>query len=166
MKTAKFFKGITDLTELKKVYYKLALQFHPDRGGDTATMQQINNEYEVFSQALINGNADFSEGRKAWETKCAGMYTKIIEKIINLPGLIIEICGTWIWVTGNTFANKEQLAEHGFRFSRPKMAWYHRPEGFRKTSKGKYSLNKIREIYGSELVERMEEQEETQRLSA
>ena len=94
------------------------------------------------------------------------MYTDIIEKIINLPGLVIEICGTWIWVTGNTFANKEQLAEHGFRFSRPKSAWYHRPDGYKKTSKGKYSLNKIREIYGSELVEKTEEQEETQRLSA
>jgi len=33
-------------------------------------------------------------------------------------------------------------------------------------SKGKYSLNKIRKIYGSELVEKTEEQEETQRLSA
>ena len=94
------------------------------------------------------------------------MYTDIIEKIINLSGLVIEICGTWIWVTGNTFANKEELAAAEFRFSRPKMAWYHRPEGFRKTSKGKYSLNKIREIYGSELVEKSEEQEETHRLSA
>ena len=129
-------------------------------------MQKINNEYEALSKALINDNVDFSDDRKAWETKCASMYTEIIEKIINLPGLVIEICGTWIWVTGNTFANREQLAEYGFRFSRPKSAWYWRPDGYRKMSKGKYSLNRIREIYGSELVEKTEEQEETQRLSA
>lgn len=166
MKATKFFKGITDLAELKKEYYKLALKNHPDRGGDTATMQKINNEYEALSKALINGNADFNEGRKAWEYKCADMYTDIIEKIINLSGLVIEICGTWIWVTGNTFTNKEQLAAAEFRFSRPKMAWYWRPDGYRKSSKGKYSLNKIREIYGSELVEKTEDQAEMQRLSA
>ena len=39
------------LEELKSMYRKLAQQHHPDRGGDTATMQRINDEYsKLFPQ--------------------------------------------------------------------------------------------------------------------
>jgi preprotein translocase subunit Sec63 len=41
-----FFKNCTSLDEVKKRYKELALKHHPDRGGDTATMQKINAEYE------------------------------------------------------------------------------------------------------------------------
>ena len=41
-----FFKDCTSLDEVKKLYKELALKHHPDRGGETATMQQINAEYE------------------------------------------------------------------------------------------------------------------------
>ena len=43
---ANFFENVTTLEELKREYRRLAFAYHPDCGGDTATMQQINNEYE------------------------------------------------------------------------------------------------------------------------
>ena len=46
---ANHFTNISSIQELKKRYKELALKFHPDReGGDTATMQEINNEYQYF----------------------------------------------------------------------------------------------------------------------
>jgi curved DNA-binding protein CbpA len=38
------------IDDVKKAYRKLALQHHPDKGGDTAKMQQINLAYEVLSK--------------------------------------------------------------------------------------------------------------------
>jgi DnaJ-class molecular chaperone len=44
----KWFKDVHTLDELRTMYRKLALLHHPDRGGSTADMQDINNEY-VFN---------------------------------------------------------------------------------------------------------------------
>lgn len=35
--------------EIKKAYRKLAMQHHPDRGGDPNTFQQISNAYDILS---------------------------------------------------------------------------------------------------------------------
>jgi curved DNA-binding protein CbpA len=49
MKT-KYFEGCTSLDEVKSRYKELALKHHPDRGGDTKTMQAINLEYESIKK--------------------------------------------------------------------------------------------------------------------
>ena len=40
-----FFKQCRTLDEAKREFKRLALLHHPDRGGDTATMQEINRQY-------------------------------------------------------------------------------------------------------------------------
>ena len=40
----KWFNNPRTLEELKKQYKKLAVAHHPDLGGNTADMQEINNE--------------------------------------------------------------------------------------------------------------------------
>src|SRR5579872_2181181 len=92
-----YFKNINSIEELKKRYKELALKFHPDReGGDTATMQEINNEYEYFCE---HPTFDFKhEGDK----EDLFIYPEVLEKIINLKGIIIELIGAWLWVSVNT----------------------------------------------------------------
>ena len=41
-----YFQNIHSLADLKKEYRRLALQHHPDKGGDTAIMQRVNTEFE------------------------------------------------------------------------------------------------------------------------
>lgn len=41
-----YFHNITSLSDLKKQYRELVKNNHPDKGGDTAVMQAINNEFE------------------------------------------------------------------------------------------------------------------------
>ena len=43
-----YFQNIHSLADLKKEYRRLALEHHPDKGGDTAIMQQVTTELEGF----------------------------------------------------------------------------------------------------------------------
>ncbi len=45
-----YFQNVHSLADLKKEYRRLALQHHPDKGGDTAVMQQVNIEFENSSR--------------------------------------------------------------------------------------------------------------------
>ena len=45
MKTS-FFTDCRSLEEVKRKYKELAMKFHPDKGGSTEIMQQINSEYK------------------------------------------------------------------------------------------------------------------------
>ena len=50
----KWFKNPATLEELKNQYRNLAMQHHPDRGGTTADMQEINAEYDRLFARLKN----------------------------------------------------------------------------------------------------------------
>jgi len=146
----RYFQDCKTIDEVKATYKKLAKENHPDCGGDTATMQAINTEYAYACAKILKG-----ENLTAEETdeqiRLSEEYRQVIEKIINLPGIIIEVVGNWIWVTGHTFPVKKQLKEAGLFFASKKVAWYYRAEEY-KTKGGKKTLDEIREKYGSEKI--------------
>ncbi|HMR84767.1 MAG TPA: hypothetical protein PKE30_16595 [Niabella sp.] len=146
----KYFNECSTIDEVKKLYKKLALENHPDRGGDTAAMQAINSEYAFVCAKLAKG-AGLSDDEADAEIKLSEEYRQVIEKIINLPGIVIEIVGNWIWVTGDTKPIKDTLKEAGFYFACKKVAWYYRNEAFKTRGNGA-PLEKIRAKYGSETI--------------
>lgn len=105
MNATKWFSAPRTAEELKKQYKKLALEHHPDRGGSTADMQEINAEYERLFARLKdvhqNKDGEFYTARTE-TTETASEFMDIIEKLIHMDGVQIEICGSWIWLTGNT----------------------------------------------------------------
>jgi curved DNA-binding protein CbpA len=147
-----FFNNITTLDALRKEYHRLALIHHPDRGGDLETMKALNNEFERLSKRLINGNADFTEARKSYETQVSEEIMEAIGKVLNLPGLDIEIIGSWVWLTGNTFPHRQAIKEAGYKFSHQKTAWYWHAGEYRKRNGKLNNLDDIRYMFGSEKV--------------
>ena len=57
----------------------------------------------------------------------ADAYRAVIMQIIRLAGLEIELCGAWLWVSGETRAHKDALKAAGLRWSAKKSMWYWRP---------------------------------------
>lgn len=149
----KFFEGIKTLNDLRKEYRRLAFLYHPDKGGDTAIMQTINDQYDRLSKKLINGNADFTEARKHYEQQVSEEIREMIDRIIFLKGVEIEVIGGWIWITGNTFPIRSTLKGLGFMFSHAKTAWYWHKGDYSKKSGKLLSMDQMRDLFGSQKIE-------------
>ena len=147
----KWFNDCTTLDEVKSAYKKLAKQYHPDLGGDTATMQEINKEYAFASARAIKG-ANLSEDETEHEILSSEQYRNAIEQIIHLDGITIELVGYWIWVTGNTYPVRATLKEAGFFFGSKKVAWYFRTAEYKVSRSSGKSLDEIKTKYGSEVL--------------
>lgn len=153
-----FFNKCNSVEELKREYHRLAFVYHPDKGGDIAQMQAVNVEYEARLCYLVDNpqteNANYNAGR---EYEVGQRYKDIIGKIIRLPSIEIEICGSWIWVGGNTFSVREQLSAAGLYWAKKKCKWFWKPEEWRpKRRHQPKSMEWIRHIYGSIPIEQDE----------
>ena len=151
----KWFNNPATLEELKKQYKTLALKHHPDMGGTVKDMQEINAEYDSLFARLKNIHQT-ADGN-TYETKTdsretADEFREIITRLIILDGVQIEICGSWLWVTGNTYPHKDTLKSLKFRYSKSKCAWYYHNDGYRKNNGKTFTLEQIRSLYGSEVV--------------
>ena len=143
-----YFDNIKNVTELKQVYRQLALKFHPDKGGDTEEMQAINQEYqEALDHLLQDGKIDQNEFNDSWD------IVEKVNQVIHIPDITIEICGTWIWISGNTYPVKGTLKDNGFFWAGKKKMWYWRPPEQKRSRRTTQSMNWIRDKYGSESPE-------------
>lgn len=147
----KWFGDCSSLDQVKALYKKLAKEHHPDFGGSTEVMQQVNCEYALASAKVIN-KTGMDESATEREMRFSEAYRVVIEQVIHLDGLHIELVGHWIWVTGNTKAHRAALKAAGYRFASKKLAWYFRTDEFRVRKGGKKSLEQIKSKYGSEVV--------------
>ena len=157
MSKTKYIQDVTTLEELKQVYKKLALKHHPDCGGDEEVMKAINNEYDLLFEKLKSVHKDKDDVFYTKETgETANEWRDIIHQLLSMKmqGVIIEVIGSFLWVSGNTKPYKEQLGKNGLgmRWSKNKSSWYLSPPGYRKFGKKKFGMNDIREMYGSERV--------------
>ena len=145
--TISFFTACRTLDEVKREYKRLAMLHHPDRGGNTSTMQEINRQYEQiirdpffgFSKAKPEAQEDFLK------------FPEIIEQIIRFD-ITIEVCGNWIWLSGNTYAYKEELKKIGFFFAPKKAMWYWRPKDFKSANSKPKDMDYIRTKYGTDII--------------
>lgn len=160
-----YFDGVSTFEELRKCYKKLAFEHHPDVGGDTATMQKINSQYDILFEKLKNvhnqESKNDSTGIKRSMNETPEKFREAIMKIINLDDITIELCGAWLWVSGKTYRHKEEIKKAGYNWSKNKEMWYWHPDEERTSFyRGKTSMADIRSTYGSEVI-RNESKKET-----
>ena len=104
----KYFQNCKTLDELKAEYRRLIKIHHPDRGGDTATMQAINNEYAARFEVLKKQHNDTHDAEHQ-TTETPREFIEILEKLLKIDGLDIELCGSWLWISGDTYSHKAEL---------------------------------------------------------
>lgn len=161
-----FFQNVKTLDELKKQYRRLAMAHHPDRGGSTVIMQQINAEHDrLFEILKKQHNASADEYHQTTET--AAEFRNIIEALLKLDGLTVELTGRWLWIGGETKKHKEALKAAGCRWSQNKKLWYwrHEEEGH-KWHRGNKTMDQIRRKYGSQVFNGSREETGFERIGA
>lgn len=138
--------GTVSNEDIKLAYRRKAKEFHPDRNpAGIEIMKMINVAYELVKDELsIN----------VFDNPVMFDYPEILadalNAIINL-GLNIEICGCWVWVSGNTKIHRDILKKAGFKWASKKQQWYFRPAEKISHRHAAWSMDKIRNTYGSQV---------------
>lgn len=153
----KWFKDCKTIEDVKRVYKTLAVKYHPDFNHDTDTtdiMQEINNEYERAFNLFKNihtAQSAAAESDTAETTETPEMFKDIINGLIHCDGVQIDIVGSWVWLTGNTFIHKDVIKSFGFKWANKKKAWYWHSDEYKSTH-SKMTLDEIKTKYGCQNV--------------
>lgn len=130
---------------IKLAYRKACAKFHPDRNpAGLEMMKLVNQAYDMLKDS--SGTLEQDD-----VTELAGELFDAISKIIHLS-FDIELCGSWVWLHGDTKPHKETLKEASFKWAPKKKLWYFRPSDHKSFSRGKYSIDEIRSMHGSKKV--------------
>lgn len=160
-----WFSDCKTIEALKRKYHVLARKYHPDLGGDSEAMKSINNEFDRLAKILKNRHEKVSSesaensGSDSYEKEIefdSGKFRDIISVIIHFENVKIEIIGSWIWITGNTYPYREKLKELSFKWSKSKSAWYY-AEYLVPHVRGKHTLNNIRNMFGTTVIDTVEQ---------
>lgn len=157
MGNMKYFNTCKTAEECKSLYRKLAKMYHPDNtNGDDTIIKQINAEYVIVWERLkdIHFNAETGE-RFTSENKTTEKpeeFIEIIRNLSTLSGINVELCGRWLWITGNTYPVKTQLFTFGCKYSKSKKAWYWAKDINPLKYKHGKSMKAIRQQYGSQNI--------------
>ena len=137
-----------DQDTIKAAYRKACAKYHPDRNpAGLEMMKAVNVAYQFLTKISYNGaerpideevNSDFGD-----------MLNDAINAVIGLSGVDIEVCGAWVWLSGNTKAHKETIKSAGYWWAKKKCSWYFRPADYKSRNKGDWDMDKIRDKYGS-----------------
>lgn len=152
----KYFENCKSLEEAKKLLKSLARQNHPDMGGSVEVMQDINNQFDEFCKNFVKQNYGFKAENSEQSEQCEGNFNDIPEEFYNIimellkiDGIIVELIGRWIWISGDTYSHKEQLKSFGCRYAKNKKMWYWHKEEDVSHNRRKMSIDEIRSLHGT-----------------
>lgn len=141
---------------IKRMYHELALANHPDRGGDLRTMQEINDEFAALKKRYYNvhdgqNGGVYRDERQERPTDVDDRFIEIIDQLIKLDGVGIEVCGKFIWLSGNTYDHRATIKALGFRWASKKRMWFLAPSDWKKQGR-EWDMGEIRAKHGSQVI--------------
>ena len=143
------FKGIEGINEAKKIYKQLAKKLHPDVGGSDELFKMLNS---IYTNILENGIYFSNEFKFDLEIE------KIISQILHYENILIEVVGSWIWLSGDTKEIKDKLKDDlGFKWASKKKMWFYGEMKGRNPQEK--SMEEIKSKYGSETLKSKEKKE-------
>lgn len=133
---------------LKTAYREACKKHHPDvNPNGLELMKVINIAYSLLKESVgkwsheQNNNSDIS---------ITEQMQAIFDKIKFFENIKAEVCGTWLWVSGDTWGYRKKLKAAGMYWAQKKQQWYWKPVAeYKKRNKKVFSMAEIRNKYGS-----------------
>jgi hypothetical protein len=116
--------------------------------GQVEFLQSLKEEHSVLMHTLEVAKP---VGAAEKEITLLSDIIKTLQEKVNPEGLHLEISGSWLWLSGKTYAVREVLKSLGFRYSSNKQSWYLRNE--KSFNQSPFPMDQIRELYGSQKVD-------------
>ena len=154
-----YFTNCKNIEDVKETFRDLAKKLHPDCGGDAEQFKKMMAEYTIIFKRLKNVHRAAEKKAEQAEQESHTEYTEspeefadIISKVIYMDGVEIEIVGRWIWLSGNTYAYKDDIKAAGFFWSSKHKKWYYNG-GTKKSKKhSKLTFDQVKDLHGCKTV--------------
>lgn len=147
--------------EIKSLYRNLALENHPDLGGSTRAMQDINAAYLTALKSLDGYKAPENDKGYAWTYRYnEGIEKSVMDKVrdliaLKLPSNVeVWIVGVWVYVKGITFDDTDsrtKVKDLNLKWHGTHKSWYWKPYKGRTHYSGS-SFRTIAAVYGAKKV--------------
>jgi curved DNA-binding protein CbpA len=134
-------------------YKKAVLKYHPDRNpAGLEMMKSVNVAYDFLTEIDYDGSVDPIKAEV--NAHFGEELNTAINAVVDLEGVIIEVCGSWVWLSGDTRPHKDAIKAAGFWWASKKSMWYFRPQDYKSSNRGSWDMDKIRDEYGSSEVKK------------
>jgi curved DNA-binding protein CbpA len=143
-------EGVVTQKDIKKAYKSACIKYHPDKNAaGTEIMKAINAAYDLLKK--LGDSVEMSSDFKAYDF--GEKLNEALNRLIKLDGITIEICSNWIWVSGDTKVHSKVLGRKeggiGLFYASKKKCWYFRPEEYKSNNRSNFTMDQIRDNYGS-----------------
>ena len=144
----KYFNNCTTTDQAKNLFRELCKKLHPDTSGSDTQNEfiQMFKEFKTFKPS--DKETDFNKEE----------FYDMIKNFDVLNDIKISFVGSFIWLedieAGATYLQRNtiksiSLADYkSAKFAPVKKSWYFAPENYQQKSKGKKSLDEIKNKYG------------------
>ncbi len=154
--TMKYFNDCNTIDQAKNLFRNLCKFLHPDTSGRDSQSEFIVMfaEFKKFKPT-----AEQTEQQKEDYTNFdPSEFYDMIKNFDQLEEINISFVGSFIWledeIQGATFQQKDNIKAikligyNNARFASVKKSWYFSPEDYQQKSRGKKTLEQIKNTYG------------------
>ncbi len=132
--------------DLRSAYRAACKKYHPDvNPNGLEIMKAVNAAYSFLKKNLTKWN----HTQQTNDTSIPDILQAIFDKIKHFGNIEAEVCGSWLWVSGETWRYKKELKAAGLKWAAKKRQWYWSPAGYKKRSKRVFEMPEIRALFGS-----------------
>lgn len=157
-----YFRDCKNIEDVKEAFKRYAKELHPDNGGDAEEFKRMMQAYTAACKRFKGvhreqgtagkaaaGNAAQDAHRAQDDDFSAEMFADIIAKVVVMDGVDVEIVGSWIWLSGNTYFFKDRIKAAGFMWSSKHKKWYYNGSTKKSKKHSKMSFEQVRDLHGS-----------------
>ena len=150
-----YFSECTTIAAAKKLYHKLMMENHPDKGGDTETAKAINGAFEDFCKRFMNDAFTAYEKESGYASSAdVDTFAEVLKNVVQF-NCRVEVIGFWIYCF-ESFEVKDELKAMGFFFSKKHRAWIFNGQA-KRSIRTKLTTDDVRSLHGAEIIREREE---------